>query len=133
MWLLLLALPLQGLAAATLLQCSPSPSSLWHGAAGAQQGVSGQAAHPTHPHPGDMAAAGEHAGHSHALHGSSPLSKFKLKCSACAACCMGVALPSLPLVFVSAPPASAPTTGVATLHVDFVSKGLDRPPRSCAA
>ena len=132
MWLLLIALPVQGFAAATMLNCGPNHHRMWEASVGTQVGSSEHAAHD-HQHPKDVAdpdevaVVGDHADGGSSLNHLSKLSKFK--CSACAACCMGVALPPSPLAFLSFPPASAPTPNVSAPHVDFVSNGLDRPPR----
>ena len=133
MWLLLLALPLQGYAASTMLNCGPNHHRMRDASVGSQADSSDHAAHGRYQHPTDaanpdeMAASGDHTDDGNSLHHLSKLSKFK--CSACAACCMGVALPPPPLAFLSFPPASAPTPNVSAPHVDFVSSGLDRPPR----
>jgi hypothetical protein len=133
MWLLLFALPLQGFAAATMLNCGPNHHRMWEASIGTQVDSSDHAALGHHQHPKDVAdpdemvASGDHAGGGSSLHHMSQLSKFK--CTACAACCMGVAMPPSPLAFLSFPPASAPTPNVSAPHVDFVSNGLDRPPR----
>jgi len=133
MWLLLLALPLQGFAAATMLNCGPNHHRMWEASVGTQVDSSDHAAHGHHQHPqnvaepDEMAAAGDHDDVDNSLHHLSKLSKFK--CSACAACCMGVALPPSPIAFLSFPPASVLTSSVFAPHVDFVSSGLDRPPR----
>ena len=133
MWLLLVALPLQGFAAATMLNCGPNHQQMWEASVGARAERSDPAAHGDHQHPMDSAdahqkaEAGDPADEGGSLHHLGKLSTFK--CSACAACCMGVALPPSPLAFASSPPASVPTPNVSAPHVDFVSNGLDRPPR----
>ena len=133
MWLLLLALPLQGFAAATMLNCGPNHHRLWEASAVTQVDSSDPAAHGHHHHSTDVAdtgglgAADDQADGNSSQHDLSKLSKFK--CSACAACCMGIALPASPLAFLSFPPASAPTPNVSAPQFDFVSNGLDRPPR----
>ena len=148
-WLLLLALPLQGFAAATMLNCGPNHHLMWQASVETQVDSSGHASHDQHEHPQDFTDAdadadadananvdaqadevvvtGDRADGGRSLQQLSKLSKFK--CSACAACCLGVALPASPLAFLSFPPASAPTPNVSVPHVDFVSSGLDRPPR----
>ena len=144
-WLLLLALPLQGFAAATMLNCGPNHHLMSQASVETQLDSSDHAAHGQHEHPQDftdadadananvdaqadeVAVTGDRAAGGSSLQQLSKLSKFK--CSACAACCIGLALPSSPLAFLSFPPASAPAPNVSVLHVDFVSSGLDRPPR----
>jgi hypothetical protein len=129
MWLLLLALPVQGFAAATMMHCG---------------------AHHLQVHAQSLAAATGAAHHAHDAHdGATPqvaraqvdvesdsasmqqldrLTKFKG--SACAACCMGVVLPPAMLVVADVPAATSMTLFVPALHPDFVSPGLERPPRS---
>ena len=130
-WLLLLALPLQGFAAATMINCGPNHHRMM-GAAMAdtpevqRHGVGGQ-----HPHEMSV-AAGHHEGASNdgdapSVHHLDKLMKFK--CSACAACCMGAAMPTAGLVITAVPPAMTTASFVSTPHADFLSDGLDRPPR----
>lgn len=133
MWFLLLALPLQGFAAATMVNCGPNH----HRMLAASVGVAAESheqAMSEHPHRdadagGDMHAAasddGEHGASS--VHHLGKLTKFK--CSACAACCMGAAMPAAAMVIASFLPAMTTAIFVSTPHADFLSDGLDRPPR----
>ena len=136
MWLLLLALPLQGYAAATMLNCGPNHHSMMVGSATASGAVHDPSS--VGHHHGDAGAAsvaGDH--HSTAANDSGDdasaahdLNQLaKSKCSACAACCMGVALPPAALAVASFPPAMTPAVFVSAPHDDFLSDGLDRPPR----
>jgi hypothetical protein len=129
MWLLALALPVQGVSAATMLACG-----LGH-----------------HEHPASEASVHSHAhtvGHVHALAASShdtgaitgaPPGKADLgkvaghKCSACASCCLGAAVPTeaasfdaiqLPEVFASLVARTLPA---------YLTDGLERPPRTFLA
>ena len=61
------------------------------------------------------------------VHDLDKLTKFK--CSACAACCLGAALPTAAIAIVFIPPAATLAVFVSASHVDFLSGGLDRPPR----
>jgi hypothetical protein len=135
--LLALALPLQGLAAATMLHCGPS-----HHA----RIVSASAAHDHAAH-GHGAARGAHSHDDRAADGSAAVdaanpqtpnylgdsSLAKAKCSACASCCSAVALPAsiaeIPVVQQHAsrfPPLSAQVEPV-------VTDSPERPPRSFLA
>ena len=113
MWLLLLALPLQGYAAAVALHCGQAQS---HGAA----------QHATDVGVPDAAAAP-------ACHGGASAQAIgkvsKLKCSACAACCVGAALPAAALTFASFAPVTLPVLAVPASIVGFFTDGPDRPPR----
>src|SRR5689334_21682895 len=134
MWLLALAVPVQGFAAASMIGCGTSH----HGAAGMHSHAVGMHQHEVgasqHSHGGDedeMALGGhqQHAadvshGDDHSSHGGQ--TKFtKSSCSACASCCTSAALPSAPMVFQ---PADAPSVFVLLASqrvVSFVSGGLE--------
>lgn len=134
LWLLLLALPFQGFAAASKFNCGPKPHSMVAGvmAASATPQVSGMSGHHQH-----MASTG-HRYSPAAAQGAGQnkpapqqLDKFsKGNCSACAACCMGVALPPAALVMASCLPAMVTAEYCPAPHLDYLSDGLDRPPRS---
>lgn len=128
--LLVLALPLQGYAAGTMLLCGP----LHQGTMTAQSAPS--AAH--------RAAAPAHgAGHDHSPHmataqgsstdtadtGSTPTTKGYAKCSLCAACCAVVALPSAPPVMGSDPATTHYVAAATATPAGFLTGGIDRPPR----
>ena len=133
MWLLLLALPLQGFAAATMINCGPNHHRLLATPIGAatdshEQTMSGHRQHDADA-AGDIhaAAAGDGEHRPSSVHHLDKLTKFK--CSACAACCMGVALPTAALAIASCPAAMTTAVFVSTPHADFLSDGLDPPPR----
>lgn len=121
-WLLLLALPLQGYAAATMLNCSAGhdqvPVVLLSTA------VVAAVDQPDPAHHSEVAAPTASAGHHHGA-GTS-----KFKCSACAACCAGAGLPAAPLVFADAAPAAPPTHFCSIGVIGFLTDGPDRPPRT---
>jgi hypothetical protein len=130
-WLLLLALPLQGFAAAAMLHCGPSHHRML--------AASSVAAAESHMHAHMHATSGHHHGQETGLeHGAADagtpaahdldtLSKFK--CSACAACCTGAAMPTAALFIPSLPPAGTPAVALIASRAEFLSGGLDRPPR----
>jgi hypothetical protein len=118
-WLIALALPAQGIAAATMQFCGPGhPSQMqWLGAS----------AHDRH---GDHGHATEHRGTG--MHPGAPadLARHgKLKCSACAACCAATALPPSPLTVPVIEPAVARVTLMTSTYVGPVDAGLERPPK----
>ena len=137
MWLLLLALPLQGFAAATMLNCGPNHHRMWEASVVAQADSSDHAAHGEHHHqmdaadPDEMAAAGDHAGDGSSLHQLSKLSKFK--CSACAACCSVAFLPTAVVDVPVVTPGQALALIPLISHVGFFTDGPDRPPRAFLA
>ena len=137
MWLVALAIPLQGLAAATMLSCGPG-----HHGMMAAEAMQSAATHDHAAH-GHAAFSGEHAddaagptdlGASAAAVEDKSAAKdlhqlAKFKCSACAACCITTALPS-PTVSFDPPKQTAvfvlpPTVLVAA----FLTGGQERPPR----
>jgi hypothetical protein len=130
--LLALALPAQGLANAVMLHCGSS-----HQRMHTAQVVAPQAA-DHHQHHG---AAAEHS-HSadHADHAAQePVSPDKLtdlgqyKCSSCASCCAGMALPSTVSQLVAPEPGATVFAAVAPGIAAFATDGPDRPPRRSLA
>jgi hypothetical protein len=130
MFLLAIALPLQGFGAATMISCGPGHR---------HTGV------PTTTHSHEGVDAGHRAIHEHDAgahaHAAdhSPVAKADLakagmhKCSACASCCTGAAAPAQAIVFptVKLTDHFAP---LATRSVPaHVSEGLERPPRAFLA
>lgn len=132
MWLLLLALPLQGFAAATMINCGPNHHRMASAVMAATPDTHEHASGGQHQH--SMEVAGDH--HDDAVSNGSDVPTvhhldklMKFKCSACAACCMGAAMPTAAVTFKAFPPAIAPDSIVPTTHVGFVTDGPDRPPR----
>jgi hypothetical protein len=148
MWLLVTALPVQGWAAATMVNCDPSHH---------RMAAESTAAHEAVPHAyasGDDSMA-SHSGHAHGQHahhgaaavpnadvdGGQPvdtdhhsLQKLgKLKCSACASCCLGVALPSPVLFFDAGVSSDTLVAGMPQAVAVFLTDGLERPPRTILA
>lgn len=116
-WALALALPLQAMAATLMLGC---------GDHGGRQSTNSSAYQPTQQH--EHGSGLEHAHHS----GDAP-AQADHQCSACAACCVGAALPSaMPIlpdsaghgVHIAQPEAARPSITMA---------GLERPPRPVLA
>lgn len=120
--LLLLALPVQGFAAARMMQCGPGHARMQH--------TDGTAQHDGHEHHDHQAESPSQADDM-SQHGSLPAAKHH--CSACAACCVGMALPSSAPVLAT-PLESLPLVA-ATGGPDpvFLTSGLERPPRTLRA
>lgn len=131
LWLLLAALPLQGMAAALQTACGPTE----------RNGSSGTAASmPSHHHhDGDT-------GHAHVADGDtaseSPTSSDKSSdaghthsgCSACASCCVGAAAPPSTLDLPAVHGDSLPVViSPIPLVAGVVPGGLERPPRRVTA
>lgn len=128
-WLTVLAMPIQGIAAAGMMHCGPRiPGVPQHHA---------QAAEPGGLHEHHAGADGAHAHHHGAAQQGSDApdapSAFNGQadhhCSACAACCLGAALPAsvmqVPVPNLSCAPVLAP----AVAPVSFIAGGPERPPR----
>lgn len=113
MWVLLIALPFQGYAAATMLGCGPDHH---------------RTSLPTHVHDEVVSAAAVGV-HQHAASDDHHHPDQASKCSVCAACCVSAALPAKALVFSAAEPVGAPTRLLAMGPVGFLTDGPDRPPR----
>jgi len=143
-WLLALALPLQGLAAATMLHCAPAADAAQHAAHEHDATMAHDAAGRAHAQPAAtradqpvtvaLAASPAHAhadAHGAGVHDSDAQTAVH-KCSACAACSVGLALPSashtLPEPAVTPQAAPAPCRG----HAAFFTSGPERPPRARA-
>jgi hypothetical protein len=122
-WLLLVAVPLQGYAAAGMLFC---------GALGERAPVAAGAAHhhdhasspldSTHLHEAAAAASDDDAAwdlHS-VMHG---------KCSACSTCCSVSALPSAPMTSAGFEPRATPFIEYECADTGYGSARLERPPR----
>ncbi|MEP6875985.1 MAG: hypothetical protein ABI887_16630 [Burkholderiales bacterium] len=136
MWLLVLALPVQGFAASTMLLCGAGH----HGSAQATEGGHDHAGH-MHVGAQDVSAISEAPAHDQAAeaapshHGSafSPLTakhaKVTGKCSACAACCTVAFLPTTVIALTALAPSRALPVVELTTHVGFFTDGPDRPPR----
>jgi hypothetical protein len=131
-WLMAVALPLQGLAAATMLNCGPAHHRM--AALMASQPSSPEvAAHDHSAHAHHMAVAPDASSDESAADGAAAPSQWdqaaKLKCSACAACCSAAALPPAIVTFPSIRQAAVfePVPSDSVAH--FQTGGLDRPPR----
>ena len=134
-WLLVLAVPAQGAAAATMAFCGPnyhgaSASSQVLPAASAQHAHHGGAQGTAHQHP-DLAALAD--GHSSFVTQSAASTDagdaVQQKCSACASCCsVGAILSSV--LAVSAPVFTPTVFSAVVPSVDtLAADGPDRPPR----
>lgn len=139
LWLLLAALPLQGMAAVVKASCGPVhhqslpavvSSAVHHHAAHA-------GASEAHHHAGDPAVTHDphdHAGDDSATAEASPDGHQHSFCSACAACCFGAVAPPLA---VSWHPAFINSEAVVLppyfRFTGFIPDGLERPPRHLSA
>ena len=118
-WLIAIALPAQGVAAATLQFCGPGHES--------QLRLLEASARDRH---GDHHHATEHSGAGAAQGAAGDLAPHgKLNCSACAACCAATALPASPLSVPAIEPAVERVAPILSTYVGPVGAGLERPPK----
>lgn len=125
-WLLMACLPVQSWAAATMLNCGPV-----HGRMAVEAiETTGHAGH------GHSLEAHASAGHEHgspdADHQALELGQSNT-CSACAACCLGLALPSTLLAFDASVSSDTFAPGMPHGRIVFLTAGLERPPRTILA
>jgi hypothetical protein len=124
LWLLLLALPMQSWAVVTMLHCGSSHQAM----AQALLEV------PHHPSADQAMHHDQHAA-GHAMTSDGPADEPGLdevsafQCSACAACCSGVALLQFPGVFLKVPSATPSRATLSVPALSFFTSGPDRPPR----
>lgn len=145
-WVMVIAMPVQGMAASVMLFCGPSHERMMQGLmADAPALASSQTTAPGH----DLMAA-DHGAHEHAVPAHSVADEpaagadandvtgllphhGKFSCSACAACCSALALPaSFVLPVPSSPEYLAPMSPVEPV-ASHQPDGLDRPPRTVLA
>lgn len=140
MCLLWIALPLQGFVAATTRHCAPNhhagtqatstalsaagPVDAAHAQGGRGAADVARAETPLDPSPAHEHARPTRAGDSHAFDAG-----VKAKCSACASCCVGAALPTAGIFLPACAPEAAPPTALRHERVGFFTDGPDRPPR----
>ena len=125
MFLLAIALPLQGMAAATMAACGWGPHDHVHAVAHDHHAFdsAGRA---------DASSHEMHVAHSH--DGKADLADGALhKCSACASCCVGAAVPSQAIAFDTVKLTDRFAPLVARSVPAYVSEGLERPPRAFLA
>jgi hypothetical protein len=122
-WILVLALPMQTLAAATMLHCG--------------QGAAPRATAPSQVHAGHFAAVAEHVqaadGHHHKLDGGDASAGDAHQCSACAACVAGPALPSSFVIGSPRVPDGAVLVTPLLRDTAVVPARLERPPQRVLA
>jgi hypothetical protein len=130
MWLVALALPIQGVAAATMRHCGSESAH-----AGAV--VVDQSIHADSDSPPMVAGTAEYKHHGVHVHvdAAEPAhdhaSHDKGSCSACASCCSAAALLTTPVMPMAATVVrSAAIALPTTLLAAFLTDGPDRPPRS---
>lgn len=139
-WLMALAIPVQGVAAVGMLHCAASPQqeplALTAPAHAEAMHAHGPGSHHAHPAHAGHGHDGHHVGDGHGPAADDPAdntTSLGHKCSACAACCAGLALPAHAVEFSSPIVASFAALPPGATPVRFVLGRLDRPPRPTLA
>lgn len=142
MWLLAVAVPAQGFAAASMSGCGPGH----HGSSVAHVHSESTTAAPEHGFAEGIArhahaGGGFDADHDHHHEGSDATTHgvkahggvTKGSCSACASCCMAAALPTAVMLFQSPIMVDFFLPLASSSVVSFLTDGQERPPRSVLA
>ena len=123
-----MAIPLQGLAAASMMLCAPEH----HQVSVAQVSQAAEHQHHAnegpdgHKHPAQSHDADTHSSDTVTTHQHSS----KDKCSTCASCCVGAMMLTSYLESPVSRPSSEKIDMVFSSHVGHISDGLERPPRA---
>jgi hypothetical protein len=132
-WFIAIALPVQGMAGVTMAHCGSSHERMGAAAQATQHLHADHDAGVAHHHDSDAADGVEAADHAEA--GPAKVKSDKVsdlaqyKCSSCASCCAGSALPSaMPRIPQVAAASAVFAEEVVTVDA-FASDGPDRPPR----
>lgn len=139
MWLLIAVLPVQGIAAATMVSCGPEHKAAVAGMAGMKGVALASPDHdhteaaPAHHHDDQASKSGdadEHVADASSDHADPAHKHGTSSCSACGACCIGAAiLPATP-DWVPHRPGSEPVLSLpASAILSHIAAGLERPPR----
>ena len=127
-WLLIVALPVQAMAANVMIHCGPQ-----HGLANAKHSKSADHHHADGVSHSHGSGSSETARQAHAHVGSADAGALDLtdfaKCSACASCCVGAALPVTPRSVVATPTHVSPLFSRVDPVLDVFVPGPERPPR----
>ena len=142
-WLLAAALPFQGAVAASMVACGPGHhggAAVQHDVAQHQSAESAGHDHSDHDHPEADAASSvaipdSATADSEAAVKTAPKSSSKgsSKCSVCASCCTGAALPATAIRFSPPPLGDSPFLTSGSASVVFITDGPERPPRTFLA
>jgi hypothetical protein len=137
LWLLALALPVQGFAAVTQSSCAPQMQT--QHIVAASEGIP-DSVHSHHPIATDgiehrhhhMSTSAEQAGHVDAdkQTGHQDNKHANVKCSACATCCVGIAmLPAMPQLPAFPIASTLVVSSLSAFPPGHIPDGLKRPPK----
>lgn len=122
LWLLALALPMQGMASALMVHCGTSHQRM-------QLHTQAHTPHVGSEHVHPVLAQDHHAAPGDTAHDTTS----KVSCSACAVCCSVCALPSSVLKFAAPEPCTTVFDALVPTVEPFAAEGPERPPRRLMA
>ncbi len=138
MWLMALAVPVQGYAAVAMFSCAPGHRAML--VMPAQTASSGAHMQQTPQHSHQVMAGAHidqhhdeaaHAGHAHKVASHDAAGEAgNGSCTPCASCCVVAALPATALEFQPVPQVDVFVLVAPRDVAFFVTEGLERPPRS---
>ena len=136
MWLIALAVPVQGSAAVTMFGCGPGHHGDMRSSQVAMAGEHTQdAGHHSHEAVAEQIESHDQDGgvshdrsHSLKTHGSAQ-KVAKGNCTPCASCCVVAALPATVILFEPVPLVDSFVLLVRSGAISFLADGLERPPR----
>lgn len=140
MWLIALAVPVQGSASVTMFGCGPAH----HGGTGSSQMATAVertqgADHHSHEAVTEEVESQDHDGgvphdgsHSVKTHGTAQ-QVAKGNCTPCASCCVIAALPATVILFEPVPLVDSFVLAAQSCASSFFADGLERPPRTFLA
>lgn len=132
-WFTAIAIPVQGMAGVTMAHCGSSHERMGAAVDAAQHMHADHSAGATHRHDTDVADGMNQADHTVATQDRAKSGKLsdlaQYKCSSCASCCAGSALPSAQLRIPEAAAVPAVFSEEVVTVDAFASDGPDRPPR----
>lgn len=133
-WFIAIALPVQGMAGVTMAHCGSSHERMGAAMEATQHRHADHGADIPHHHDDAAAAVATQADHETATQAKAQPGKVsdlaQYKCSSCASCCAGSALPPAIPRLPQANAAPAVFTEALVTVDAFASDGPDRPPRS---
>jgi hypothetical protein len=129
--LMAVALPVQGLAATGAVHCAAMHDRM-QGATGHHHDDGSAHQHDAH-HGGQEAASAPSGGDDHRADDGSPRVGSAFKCSACAACCVALGLPSVAITLPALPAEGLEPDIAFRAAVAFLTGGPERPPRTVLA
>jgi hypothetical protein len=124
--ILIMAIPLQGFAAASMMLCATEH----HQVSVTQISQVGEHMHDVYSEHHEHQAQGHDVDAQSSDTTTTQQHGTKDKCSACASCCVGAAMLTSYLDAPVSRPASEKIDMVFSSHVGYISDGLERPPRA---